>query len=257
MQLNWTIIGCGWLGRSLAKKLLENGQTVFGSTTSNEKLSDLEKQGIVPFIVDSNESITSEIIELTDILILSIPPFCRNTPHVYADYISSIAMRFNAKTKVVFLSSTGIYPKKSGEYDEDYEFTEKEQETSLFNAEKQLFQVLGKRLSVLRLGGLIGEDRHPIYTILGQKIKQPNGCINFVHQHDVVRAILHITEHHAFGEVFNVVYPDHPIRKDYYTKKCKELGLSKPHFEEDDSITRKISSKKIQQKLGFQFLLVV
>lgn len=37
-----SVLGCGWLGLPLSKKLIESGFVVKGSTTSSEKLSQLE-----------------------------------------------------------------------------------------------------------------------------------------------------------------------------------------------------------------------
>lgn len=44
-----SILGCGWLGLPLAKALIENGFSVKGSTTSTDKLTALENDGITPF----------------------------------------------------------------------------------------------------------------------------------------------------------------------------------------------------------------
>ena len=41
-QLKIAIIGCGWLGLPLAKKLIKENFIVKGSTTSKEKISVLD-----------------------------------------------------------------------------------------------------------------------------------------------------------------------------------------------------------------------
>ena len=41
------VVGCGWLGFPLAKNFVELGNTVIGTTTSSEKLSDLQEAGIM------------------------------------------------------------------------------------------------------------------------------------------------------------------------------------------------------------------
>jgi 3-hydroxyisobutyrate dehydrogenase-like beta-hydroxyacid dehydrogenase len=51
-----SILGCGWLGMPLAKSLLEKGFSVKGSTTSFEKISAIESNGIQPFQIELSET---------------------------------------------------------------------------------------------------------------------------------------------------------------------------------------------------------
>jgi 3-hydroxyisobutyrate dehydrogenase-like beta-hydroxyacid dehydrogenase len=48
---NVSILGCGWLGKSLAVSLLDEGYTVKGSTTTEEKLALLELNHIEPYMM--------------------------------------------------------------------------------------------------------------------------------------------------------------------------------------------------------------
>ena len=45
------ILGCGWLGLPLAKKLISKNFIVRGSTTSKDKISVLENENIEPFLI--------------------------------------------------------------------------------------------------------------------------------------------------------------------------------------------------------------
>ena len=51
-----SILGCGWLGMPLAKSLLEKGFSVKGSTTSLEKISAIQSNGIQPFQIELSET---------------------------------------------------------------------------------------------------------------------------------------------------------------------------------------------------------
>lgn len=253
--MNWTIIGCGWLGTNLAKVLLQKGNAVLGTTTRAEKLKQLSENGIKSVVFNLNSQISIEIIDFSEIVILSIPPFNRENPSDYGTSLVHLAQQFNYKTRFIFLSSTGIYPEKNGIYSESYIFEKEEQNISLYQAEKQLTDLLQNRLTILRLGGLFGNDRHPIYSISGKtEIKNPKGKINFVGKTDVISVIQLIAQQQIFGEVFNVVFPEHPIRESYYTQKAKALNLIAPTFKNSTSIEREINSSKIQKKLGFIFV---
>jgi 3-hydroxyisobutyrate dehydrogenase-like beta-hydroxyacid dehydrogenase len=57
-----SILGCGWLGFPLAKKLIEIGFEVKGSTTSENKLALLKSNNIEPFLLRLSESKISDSV---------------------------------------------------------------------------------------------------------------------------------------------------------------------------------------------------
>ena len=115
--------------------------------------------------------------------------------------------------------------------------------------------------TILRFGGLIGHDRHPIKFLAGRKnIENPNAPINLIHQEDCIGVILEILQQTIEGklggsESFNAVTPFHPSRKVYYTKKALEHNLDLPEFNSaNHSFGKTISSAKIENVLGYNFL---
>ena len=107
----------------------------------------------------------------------------------------------------------------------------------------------------MRLGGLIGEDRHPITSITGKKMHQnPNAPINLVHRKDCIYIITLIIQKKLWNETFNVVYPYHPSKLEYYTQIANDRKLAPPIY--DDTVTFKgkvVSSTKIIEHLGYRF----
>ena len=71
------ILGCGWLGISLAKKFKKLNYQVLGSKTSLKGLSEIERIGIEGFLVvlkkDKSEGILP-FIKNIETLIISVPP---------------------------------------------------------------------------------------------------------------------------------------------------------------------------------------
>ena len=71
------ILGCGWLGISLAKNLKKLKYHVLGSRTSLEGLSEIKKIGIEGYLVvlkkNKSEGIMS-FIKNIETLIISVPP---------------------------------------------------------------------------------------------------------------------------------------------------------------------------------------
>lgn len=273
-----SILGCGWLGFPLAKSLVEKGFSVNGSTTSENKLSILSSGGILPYLISVTENEIvgdfNAFLENSEILIIDIPPKLRGG---FSDTSTALSMTFVSKIKnliplieksavkkVIFVSSTSVYADSTSTALGVTENTQPQPETEsgkqLLEAETLLLSNSTFQTSVVRFGGLIGEDRHPIYFLAGRKnIENPDAPINFIHQKDcigIIEEILNQVQNDNIkgNEIFNAVTPFHPTRKDYYTQKAIELKLSLPEFDTSKpSVGKLILSEKVENLLGYQF----
>ena len=274
-----SILGCGWLGLPLAKTLLENGFKVNGSTTSDTKISVLEKNGIQPYLVAlsavegfNDEKEINLFLKNSEILIIDIPPKLRVTvSENFVKKIQNLIPHIEKSTveKVIFVSSTAVYndlPLNHTGSDKNWitENVRPEPDTEsgkqLLEAEFLLQNNKDFQATIVRFGGLIGDDRHPITFLAGRKnIENPDGPINLIHQKDcigIIDAILRQAqkENWKWNEVFNAVAPFHPSRKDYYTQKAVALNLEIPEFDgTKTSIGKTVLSEKIERVLGYTF----
>ena len=125
----------------------------------------------------------------------------------------------------------------------------------LLEAEKVLQNNSNFTTTVIRFGGLIGEDRHPIKFLAGKEnLENPEAPINLIHQLDCIGIIEDVLEKNCFDKIFNAVAPFHPSRKVYYSKKAQELNLPLPKFDESKpSVGKIISSEKVSTVLGYAF----
>ena len=270
-----SILGCGWLGLPLAKSLLKNGFLVKGSTTSIEKIAVLEAAGIEPFLLEVSETeiigdITS-FLENSEILIIDIPPKLRgNSAENFVAKIQNLIpfIANSSVEKVIFISSTSVYADAISTALNVTELTKPQPETEngkqLLEAEQLLQNNKNFQTTVVRFGGLIGEDRHPIKFLAGRKnIENPEAPINLIHQTDCIGIIETIikkglqqaqSDKELKTETFNAVAPFHPTRKDYYTQKAIVLNLALPEFEQSKpSIGKIISSEKVESVLEYKF----
>lgn len=263
-----SLLGCGWLGLPLAKSLLENGFVVKGSTTSETKISTLKEAGIIPFLIQiEEEKIVGEMasfLENSSLLIINIPPKLRGNS---SDTSSAINMSFVSKIKnllpfienssiekILFVSSTSVYADDNSVISETTQpQPETESGKQLLLAE-QLLQA-HCQATVIRFGGLIGDNRHPIHFLSGRtNVENPDAPINLIHQTDCIGIIHKIIQTNCWNETFNAVSPYHPTRKEYYTQKALELNLTIPHFDENKpSIGKTILSEKLIKKLNYTF----
>lgn len=258
-----SILGCGWLGLPLAKAVLKKEFSVKGSTTSTEKLAVLENAGIEPFLIALSENKTSgnltDFLENSKILIIDVPPKLRGSGT--ENFVSKIrnVIPFIEKSSVenvLFISSTSVYN------DDDAFVTEEtiakpdtEGGKQLLETEQLLQSNIHFKTTVLRFGGLIGEDRHPIKFLAGREnLDNPDAPINLIHQEDCIGIILKIIANDSWNETFNAVAPSHPTRELYYTKKALELDLALPKFNhKNPSIGKTILSSKIETVLNYTF----
>lgn len=267
-----SILGCGWLGLPLAKSLIKDGFSVNGSTTSLEKMDVLKDAGISAFQInvleDAIEGKIASFLENSSVLIIDIPPKLRGNSN---DTSTALSKTFVAKIqtlisyieqstvkKILFVSSTSVYADDNSEVTENSQpQPETESGKQLLEAEFQLLNNTNFQTTVVRFGGLIGDDRHPIRFLSGKKnIENPNAPINLIHQSDCIGIIQTIIENDVWNEVFNAVSPHHPSRKEYYTQKALKLNLPLPEFDESKpSIGKLISSEKILQQLNYTFKL--
>ncbi len=89
----------------------------------------------------------------------------------------------------------------------------------MLEVEKLLQSNTNFKTTVVRFGGLTGEDRQPVKFLAGREnLENPDGPVNTIHQQDCIGIIEKIIEKKAWGEIFNAVKPYHPSRKKHYTK---------------------------------------
>lgn len=257
-----SILGCGWLGLPLAEKLIEGGFSVNGSTTSSDKIEILKQSGINPFLIQINENSISgniqDFLKNSEVIIIDIPPKLRGTQK--ENFVSKVnqiikSIEGSKTKKVLFISSTSVYADDNSEIkDETIPQPDTESGTQMLEAENLLKDNPNFKTTILRFGGLIGNNRHPIHFLAGRKnIENPDAPINLIHQDDCIDIITKIIEKDIWNETFNAVAPFHPTRKEYYTRKAKELSLPLPEFTADDSKGKIIYSDKLKQLLNYQF----
>lgn len=258
-----SILGCGWLGLPLAGELISKGFKVKGSTTSEGKLRILRENHIEPFLISLSEEESSGdlngFLDDSVILIIDIPPKLRGENKENFVVKMKILMPFVEQSsieKVLFISSTSVYADDNSMVTETtVPQPETEGGKQLLEAEQLFRNSIHFKTTILRFGGLIGPDRHPIKFIAGREnLENPEGAVNLIHQNDCIGIIKSIIEQNCWSETFNAVFPKHPTREKYYAQKATELDLPLPKFAHDKpSMGKVISSYKIENTLGYQF----
>jgi nucleoside-diphosphate-sugar epimerase len=257
------ILGCGWLGLAFAKKAVEKGYGVNATTTTPSKKQKLQPTQITPFLLEVNENeINGEDLFFNDVstLIIAIPPGLRKNPNRNFDKIIGQVVAkikgFKIK-KVVFLSSISVYGFQEEEINEESPtLGATTSAIQLLISEKMLLESEEFETCVIRMGGLMGPERHPVYSLsLKKNIPNPDSPVNFIHQRDAVDIIFKLIENWQPNEIYNAVTPFHPSRKNYYTEMANIANISPPDFLPEGTVRGKISSQKVRDKIDFTFLV--
>ncbi|MBC7465982.1 MAG: SDR family NAD(P)-dependent oxidoreductase [Bdellovibrio sp.] len=206
----WGIVGLGWLGTELSKQLVKIGDQVWGTHRSD-----------FDFVTDSFPE------KFCDVLFLNTPPLFRKISA--KDFVDKVAV--DSKTKLIFISSTSVYGTNAGVMNEmtiPNPTTESAQ--WLVEVEERLRSKFKERLTIIRPGGLIGGNRHPIYS-LSQKAEVAGGNqkLNLIHRSDLIQIIIAAASDDEI-KLVNAVAPFHPRKDAYYTDWAQKLNLPIPQF---------------------------
>jgi nucleoside-diphosphate-sugar epimerase len=248
-----SILGAGWLGFSLGEKLLQLNYQVNASTTHAEKLSVFEQAGFKPFLIQLNDAAEIDHCFWTETLILSFPPGKSGDYSSYAIKVEHILKQLPETCKrVILISSTSVYPKKSGHWNEDEKFeAETPEAQSILNAEKAVLSS-NKQAIILRLSGLVGYERNP--ACFGTSRLPANEPVNMIHRDDAVGVILRLLELESIQGIFNVCSPVHPSRQAFYEAGAKAMGIESPILQTSiDALTRTIDSEKLVSETQYVF----
>ena len=197
-----SIIGLGWLGEATGLLLQKQGYLVLGSSTRSEKVELLREKGLdaVHFTLDPDpKGIDYQRLFDSEILVVTLPPRSRQGDgEAYLQQLASLRdlVANSAVKQVIFISSTGIYPNenKAVPYTEEEEISESTSSNAiLYRAEALMGTSPTYDLTVLRMGGLMGEDRIPGAYFAGKEQVVGHTRVNFIHQVDAAGMIASVT----------------------------------------------------------------
>ncbi len=259
-----SILGCGWLGFSLALSLKQEGCFIKGSTTTNSKLLTLEQSGITPYlIVLEPDGVTGNITQFlsgSELLIINVPPGMRSqNENKFSNKLKHLLPYIENSdiNKVLFVSSTSVFGDTQGQVNENTQpipttFSGKD----LLRCEQILMSNSNFITSVIRFGGLLNEKRHPVYCLAGRELL-PNAMspVNLIHQQDCIGLIQSIIQNNFWNKVVHGVYPYHPTKEEYYTKMAMQKKLTPPTFKElEDAANKKVTSIYVGTELPYNFV---
>ncbi|KXF82202.1 NAD-dependent epimerase/dehydratase family protein [Enterovibrio coralii] len=253
-----SVCGCGWLGLPLAKHLVAKDYTVVGTKRSSLDAKALEQHGIqgVAFTLTERTSWTNTT-ELfgADALVVNIPPGRRTIEKdVFVANMKALidAVKAGGTGQLILISTTSVYGELKGTITETTTPSPTtESGKAHVEIENYVFERFGDRGAVLRLSGLVGEDRHPARYLAGRSdIANGNDPVNLVHRDDCIAAICALIEKGVGGRAYHLCTAEHPTREAFYQWAAKSMGLVEPSFTPSDGSGKRIDATETLASLG-------
>jgi nucleoside-diphosphate-sugar epimerase len=236
------LCGCGWLGKQLIAPLQQAGIAVSATSRDLQKVERLAKQGVDAAPFSLGEVLPKSLLpsEYQTTAVLMLPPGRRNKntdqwETSFKKLIDDLLSR--DIDHIIFISSTSVYGDSRNE--QVIETSPVAPETASAKAHVRIEQYLqsgaANKATILRLAGLVGNDRHPINTLSGRQLTAPNKLVNLVHGDDIVSALTVLISLGPQSDVLHLCSQEHPQRKRYYDWCAKTCGLEPATFTPDSN----------------------
>lgn len=267
----------GYLGKQVAQQALEKGMRVTALTRSEEKAIDLRKEGFEMIVADLvQQQWYTKVDGPVDFILNCVSAGGGGGPGYVRAYIEGMhaLLHYCAggfSGRLVYTSSTGVYPFTDGEIvTEDTDF-KPESETSeiLYEAEGFLRKAGPEGWTILRLAGIYGPNRHYLLNqiVSGEtEIAGESGAyLNLIRVEDICAAIWSIwmADSTALNTTYNVADNQPAPKREVVEWLAKQIGKSVPTFNPDKSIRRRhlpngklpnriISNAKLKMATGWE-----
>ena len=258
------IVGLGWLGLPLARHLKNLGWEVKGTKRTHDGVEQMRLMRLEAYHLELTPEINADPDDVSalldvDSLIINIPPsqyfFDLNQ---YVEGVQNLVNEalLQGVSHIIFISSTSVFPDISAHFDESVTpQPDSDIGRALVEIENGLAQMQDIDCDIIRFAGLVGKDRHPVYSLAGkQALKCGHSPVNLVHLDDCARAIQLLLETPGGYRLYHLAAPIHPTREEYYRHAAEKYGLEPPHFiSSEQDPQRIIMAEKICHELEFVY----
>lgn len=241
-----SILGAGWLGLALAHVLKDHYSIKLAARNEEARCMHADL-GFDAYVLTEGVYDNLDALLSCEYLFINYPPSKFND---YLHFIQRLSLHpaFSTIEKIFFVSSSSVYPKDSGVYDENSEIASSSNPL-YYEAEKSLH---GKAHVIFRCAGLMGVGRIAAKYASNKPVTDAKSRVNHVHRSDVIRAVIFAIEHELEG-IFNLCAPLHPTKEELYVYQCEQCQFIPPHFEDSGAPLQRIIDGRKLESLGFEY----
>jgi len=256
------VIGCGYLGRRVARRWLKMGDTVFAVTRDPARADEFEQDGILPFVADIHDVSSLAGLPEVDTVLYAVGfdrSGGRSIRDAFVEGLENVLSRLPApRGRFIYISSTGVYGQDDGQWVDEESPCQPVRDggQACLDAENRLLEEdPGFESCRLRLAGIYGPDRIPRRAELqaGKAISaSPTGWLNLVHVDDAARVVVAAADASEFPDLLLVADGCPLRREDYFKELCRQLDAPPVCFEDSggdsERSQRALSSKRVSNQ---------
>lgn len=235
------IVGKGWLGSILLSEFDKTNQYDAWSTTrernSKEKkhFSFHVEEGVLP--------------AQAQVVFFLVPP--KNSLE-YRKGLKTLVEGIPESTDFIYISSTSVFDESQGECAEDTTPNPKSERGKRQRSLEEVVLSGREKATIVRAAGLIGEDRHPIYSMRGRKLSEGDRRVNLIDGRDLSRILITLMNLPNKPRILHAVAPFHPKRSEYYTAQAKKRGFE-VNFDSVSSGEGKVIVSRVLEEWAYEF----
>lgn len=260
--------GHGYSARALARRLVPQGWTIYGTTRSEEKCTALRAEGVIP--VEWPQGDLSEALDTATHVLTSAGPDAEGDPVLrrYRAEIGEIAPRLDWAG---YLSTTGVYGDHQGAWvTEDTPLTPSTRRGRMrVEAEAEWQAIPDLPLHIFRLAGIYGPGRGPFEKVrqgTARRIIKKGQVFSRIHVEDIAQVLEASIHRPNPGAAYNVCDNDPAPPQDVIGYAAELLGLPLPpevDFETADmspmarsfyAESKRVDNTRMKEELGVNLI---
>jgi len=227
------IIGCGDVGRRLARRALARGEKVTGVVRQESSARTLRDLGAHAAVVDLDRPVGAHDIDWHDAQVFYLaPPPTSGTRDPRMTHLLEALPQVPAR-RLVYISTTGVYGDCAGHWVDESTPPDPQVDRARrrHDAERQLAQWRGAgngQVVALRVAGIYGPGKLPLERLRRQvpMIAAADApWTNRIHVDDLVAVCEAAMRHGQDGEVYNVSDGTPGNMRDYFDRVADLYGL--------------------------------
>lgn len=228
------IIGCGDIGRRVARRHLAKSQQVFGLVRSESSAQQAEESGITPIICDLDQANSLTLPQADGVYYFAPPPNEGEDDPRLQKLLDQLST--HPPEALVYISTTGVYGSSDGQWiDEDSPLEAATGRAKRrLNAEQALLAWQPEqavRRVILRVPGIYGPGRLPAERIrkgLPMVHAEQSPWTNRIHADDLAMICSTALQQAGDGQIFNACDGAPSTMTDYFLKVADHLSLTRP-----------------------------
>ncbi len=271
------ICGMGYLGSRVAEQALQNGMRVTALTRSEEKAEVFRQRGYEMIVADLvQQQWYSKVEGPVDYILNCVSAGGGGIPGYIRAYIEGMHAllhycAYDFSGRLIYTSSTGVYPFTDGEVvTEDTEFEPQSETSKILHAAEGLLRTAGPDgWAILRLAGIYGPNRHYLLNQImsgePEMAGAGNAYLNLIRVEDICSAIWGIwsADSSALNTTYNVADNQPALKSEVVEWLALQTGQPVPTFNPEKSIRRRhlpngklpnriISNAKLKASIGWE-----